>query len=105
MPYPLHEVFSTKVANDIAQQIRQFQRYNGPIGKFALGLAHFGSSRILLPEETDNREQIFTRREPDISFGHNQARYPSVVLEVCYSQKSKSVSYLADDYILIQMGV
>ncbi|KAJ5285974.1 hypothetical protein N7524_001280 [Penicillium chrysogenum] len=100
MLFPLHELFSTKVANDIAQQIRQFQGHNDPIGKFALGLDHFGSSRILLPEETDDGEQIFTRREPDISFGHHQARYPGVVLEVCYSQKSKSVSYLADDYIL-----
>lgn len=100
MPCPLHEVFSTKVANEMSHQIRQFQRHNDPIGQFALGLDHFGSSRILLPEKTNDGNPIFTRREPDISFGHHQARYPGVVLEVCYSQKCKRVAYLADDYIL-----
>ncbi|KAJ5971700.1 uncharacterized protein N7479_001618 [Penicillium vulpinum] len=55
---------------------------------------------FFLPEETDDRKQVFTRREPDTSFGHDGVLYPGVILEVCYSQKSKSISYLADDYIL-----
>ncbi|OQD91922.1 hypothetical protein PENSOL_c047G09150 [Penicillium solitum] len=100
MPCPLHDVFSANVADGILQQIRQFQRHDSPTGEFARGLKHYATSRIFLPEETDDRKQVFTRREPDISFGHDGALYPGVILEVCYSQKSKSISYLADDYIL-----
>ncbi|KAF4768417.1 hypothetical protein HAV15_002990 [Penicillium sp. str.  len=73
---------------------------DSPTGEFARGLKHYATSRIFLPEESDDRKQVFTRREPDISFGHDGALYPGVILEVCYSQKSKSISYLADDYIL-----
>lgn len=100
MPCPLHIVFSADIADDILQQIRQFQRHDGPTGEFTRGLEHYATSRIFLPEETDDGKQVFTRREPDISFGHDGALYPGVILEVCYSQKSKSISYLADDYIL-----
>ena len=100
MPCPLHDIFAASVADGILQQIKEFQQHDGPVGDFTRGVKHFATSRILLPEDTDDGKQIFSRREPDISFGHDQALYPGVVFEVCYSQKSKSVSSLADDYIL-----
>lgn len=100
MPCPLHDIFAASIADDILRQIRGYERHDGPIGDFARGVKHFATSRILLPEDTDDGKRIFSRREPDISFGHDRALYPGVVLEVCYSQKSRSISYLADDYIL-----
>ncbi|KAJ5178957.1 hypothetical protein N7492_002167 [Penicillium capsulatum] len=100
MPCPLHDIFAANVADEILQQIRQFQRHNNDIRSFAIGPKHFATSRIFLPEEAVEWEQTFIRRAPDISFWHNQALYPGVIPEGRYSQKRKIISYLADDYIL-----
>ncbi|KAJ5378466.1 hypothetical protein N7509_011585, partial [Penicillium cosmopolitanum] len=45
-------------------------------------------------------KQIDSQREPDASSKHRRARYPGVIIEVCYSQKGRCVSHLADEYIL-----
>ena len=39
------------------------------------------------------------RSSPDASYGHLDARWPSVVIEVSYSQKGKKLKELARDYI------
>ncbi|KAJ6094458.1 hypothetical protein N7467_001971 [Penicillium canescens] len=72
--------------------------------RVAKEIKHFASSRIDLPEEVENGEYKYTRREPDASFGHCRARYPGVVIQVCYSQKSRQIDRLADDYILSTDG-
>jgi hypothetical protein len=41
-----------------------------------------------------------SKYEPDASFRHKDARYPSVIIEVAYSQKKKRLSRLADNYLL-----
>jgi hypothetical protein len=37
---------------------------------------------------------------PDASFGHEEAMYPGVIIEVAYSQKRKNLYRLAEDYLL-----
>lgn len=41
-----------------------------------------------------------SKHEPDASFRHSDADYPGVIIEVTYSTKTKSLSRLAEDYLL-----
>ncbi|RMZ67019.1 recQ family helicase [Pyrenophora seminiperda CCB06] len=41
-----------------------------------------------------------SKYEPDASFGHEDAQYPGVIVEVAYSQKKTCLDQLADNYIL-----
>lgn len=100
MPSPVHDTFCARIVDEISRQLRQFQENDGPLADFAKQIEHFASSRILIPEDTHDGKHKFSRREPDASFGHHRALYPGVIVEVCYSQKSKRISHLADDYIL-----
>lgn len=100
MPSPLHDIFCAKIVDEISQQLRQFQKLDTPVADFAKEVEHFATSRILLPEDTEDGTQTYSRREPDASFGHRQAHYPGVIVEVCYSQKSRRLPHLADEYIL-----
>lgn len=100
MPSPLHDVFCAKIVEEILQQLKQFQRSEGPSAAFANEVEHLATSRIMIPDEIKDGKQTFSKREPDASFKHRRARYPGVIIEVCYSQKSQRISHLADEYIL-----
>ncbi|EKV12111.1 hypothetical protein PDIG_46470 [Penicillium digitatum PHI26] len=100
MPSPVHDTFCARIVDEISRQLRQFQNNDGPLADFAKQVEHFATSRILIPEDTKDGKHTYSRREPDASFGHRQALYPGVIVEVCYSQKSRRISHLADEYIL-----
>lgn len=104
MPSPLHETLCAEIVWEISNQLKVLQKGSGPEAVFAKQIKNLGSSRIDLPQESMDGERRFSRREPDASFGHCQARYPGVVVEVCYSQKSREIYRLADDYILSSDG-
>lgn len=99
MPSPLHDTFCARIVDEVSRQIREYQQ-NSLVADFAKEVEHFATSRILIPEDSQDGSQIYSRREPDASFGHRQAHFPGVIMEVCYSQKSRCVSHLADEYIL-----
>ncbi|KAJ6160271.1 hypothetical protein N7470_004879 [Penicillium chermesinum] len=99
MPSPLHDTFCARIVDEVSKQIRQYQQ-NSPVADFAKEVEHFATSRILIPEAAQDGKPTFSRREPDASFGHRQAHFPGVIMEVCYSQKSRCISHLADEYIL-----
>ncbi|KAJ5965984.1 hypothetical protein N7481_012698, partial [Penicillium waksmanii] len=54
----------------------------------------------MIPDEIRDGKHIDSQREPDASSKHRRARYPGVIIEVCYSQKGRCVSHLANEYIL-----
>ena len=100
MPTAIHDTFCAKVTKEISNQLEQFQNWAASVSEFARQIEHFSTSRIILPVDTEDGEVMYSRREPDASFGHPKARYPGVVIEICYSQKRRDVVRLADDYIL-----
>ncbi|KAF7519532.1 hypothetical protein PCG10_009937 [Penicillium crustosum] len=100
MPSPLHDVFCAKIVEEISRQLKQFQGSEDPSATFANEVEHLATSRIMIPDEIRDGKQSYSKREPDASFKHRRARYPGVIIEVCYSQKSQRVSHLADEYIL-----
>jgi hypothetical protein len=48
----------------------------------------------------DGQQSIIVQGMPDMKFGQNEAVWPSVVIEVSYSQKRVALPNLANDYIL-----
>ncbi|KAJ5843735.1 uncharacterized protein N7525_001476 [Penicillium rubens] len=104
MPCPLHDIFCAKIVEEISRQLKQFAQREKPYAGFAKEVQHLATSRIMIPDEIRDGKQIYSKREPDASFKHRRARYPGVIIEVCYSYKSRQVSYLADEYILDTNG-
>ncbi|KAF2270023.1 hypothetical protein CC78DRAFT_611691 [Lojkania enalia] len=68
MPTRVHEFFIDEVEDDIRSQLKEI---------------HFAASK--------------SRYHPDISFGHKDAQYAGVIIEVAYSQKKKRLSRLAEN--------
>ncbi|KAL4801675.1 hypothetical protein BDV18DRAFT_71757 [Aspergillus unguis] len=104
MPTPLHETFCAKVVLKIISQLELVEREGGNGADFAKNINYFASSRIDLPYDSYDDKTLYARREPDASFGHSKARYPGVIIEVCYSQKGRRIPAIADDYILNSDG-
>ncbi|KAH3055757.1 hypothetical protein KXW16_006504 [Aspergillus fumigatus] len=104
MPTPLHEIFCAEVAGEITRQLEAIKQSGNPSTEFAKEIKPFASSRLKLPETTNNGKVEYIIREPDASFGHYKAQYPGVIVEICYSQKSRDIRDLADDYILCTDG-
>ncbi|KAB8240717.1 hypothetical protein BDV35DRAFT_108602 [Aspergillus flavus] len=100
MPTAIHDTFCAKLAGEISNQLRQFENSRGSVADFAGQIEHFSTSRINLPVDSEGCELEYSTREPAASFGHPEAQYPGVVIEICYSQKRRDVAQLADEYIL-----
>jgi hypothetical protein len=87
------------IFDEISTQLKKLQK-NDELAEFVQQVEPFATSRIFIPEEIRDGKQKYIKREPDASFGHHRGRYPGVIVEVCYSQKSRRISHLADQYIL-----
>ncbi|KDN70504.1 hypothetical protein CSUB01_07949 [Colletotrichum sublineola] len=99
MPAPVHDVFSTSVANDIYKQLQDIAALPGKDAAFAGQIINGGSSRILLEKTGEGPTAFPIQRHPDAQFQHRKAAFPGVVLEVSYSQDGKNLKKLAWDYI------
>ncbi|CAG7941014.1 unnamed protein product [Penicillium olsonii] len=104
IPTPLHDIFCARLVSEVSAQLGKFQKSNKPFADFARKVDHKSTTRIWLPNETTNGEQTRSERSPDASFKHEQAKYPGVIIEVCYTQKARAAADLADDYILDTNG-
>jgi hypothetical protein len=122
MPTIIHESFTRRVDAAIQAQLDTFANHDNPAAEFARSIIPTGSLRLRFHEEdkedgegdgeggegegeeeepTDLKFRIpLSQHEPDISFKHKDAKWPSVVIEVSYSQKRKDLWRLADDYII-----
>jgi hypothetical protein len=113
MPTVLHDCFGGELGYEIATQLRAFTDNSTSTAAFVRSIYFTGSATLQFEQEeakergeiSNNKLMIpFDRHDPDLSFQHNEARYPSVIIEVSYSQKKKDLPYLADDYILGSHG-
>ncbi|KAF9732014.1 hypothetical protein PMIN01_09943 [Paraphaeosphaeria minitans] len=76
MPTGVHEFFIDEVEDDIRSQLKAIR--NRP----------------------DRTAQFKSRYHPDISFGHKDARFPGLIVEVAFSQDYKQLRRLAENYLL-----
>ncbi|EKV12619.1 hypothetical protein PDIG_42200 [Penicillium digitatum PHI26] len=67
-------------------------------------LRGYVEDKVRLDYDPFRGEQTRSERNPDASFKHEKAKYPGVIIEVCYSQKFRAAADLADDYILDTNG-
>ena len=107
MPAPVHDAFSTAVANEINNKLQNIVgKHHNRDGEFAAQIVNVGSSRILLDteEEESSASRGALQRHPDAQFQHQEAAFPGVVLEVSYSQDGKDLEKLAWEYILYSNG-
>jgi hypothetical protein len=88
MPHPTHEVFGDLVTQAIQDQLDDIMKKPEAcnIHNLVKNIQCGRSMTVKLFEGTRRYEQA-----PDSQFWHEDARYPNVVLEVSYSQKSKNL--------------
>lgn len=69
--------------------------------KSLVGNVHdMASTTIELEMDSVNSTTSTVLRSPDGSFRHINEQYPSIVLEVSYSQQRKDLAKIADDYVI-----
>lgn len=100
MPALIHEEMIRAVNFEIAMQLREAAAHeNKNMGMLLSSISCGGSSTINLKGITDPNTQKCPTRSPDASCRNRHAQYPSVIIEVSYSQKRKALTTLAKDYI------
>jgi len=104
MPTLLHKVFISRVVEEIQRNLSAIQNSNVKSREYIGKIKHNGSDRLLLKGNDAEGRQSIIRRAPDATFTHKDACWPGVAIEVSYSQKTRSIQYLADDYILETNG-
>ncbi|KAH7061029.1 hypothetical protein BKA63DRAFT_538703 [Paraphoma chrysanthemicola] len=83
MPSAVHELFIDGLEDEIRSQPKAILRLARSTE------IHFAA----------NASSSQSKYEPDASFGHDDAQYPGVIIEVTYSQKMKCLSRLAENYL------
>ncbi|OBT50221.1 hypothetical protein VE04_09152 [Pseudogymnoascus sp. 24MN13] len=98
MPTQKHEVFIARVVKAIERRLSNIAHSGTDSSSFAQEIKYNGSGRLTF--RTANNDGKHMVRQPDAVFKHKKAGMPAVILEVSYSQKSKAIPHLADNYIL-----
>jgi len=86
MPTAIHELFIARVEDAIFSQLKSIRERSDDAADFAQKVYPARSTEIYFP--VDNAPPgTRSKREPDTSFWHDDAKYPGVIIEVAYSQK------------------
>ncbi|USP80714.1 hypothetical protein yc1106_07988 [Curvularia clavata] len=93
MPSRIHECFLWKFDNHVQTQLASICSEHRKQANFAQRVDAWGSAMI----EFEGSEVNY---EPDISFGHDLAKFPGVIIEIGYSQNKKSLDRRAEDYLI-----
>jgi hypothetical protein len=99
MPSGIHESFIARVEDAIYSQLKLFREGSSNAAIFAQKVHPARSTEIYFPVD-DAPPSTKSKHEPDSSFWHDDAQFPGVIIEVAYSQKRKSLSRLAEEYLL-----
>lgn len=97
MPTGVHELFIDKVEDDIRSQLKAIRNGSDRKALFAQKVQPARSTEICFAASALCSKSKY---EPDASFGHDDAQYPGVIIEVAYSQKKKRLGRLAENYLL-----
>jgi hypothetical protein len=99
MPTAVHELFIARLEDAISSQLKSISEGSDDAAAFAQKVYPTRSTEIFFPVD---HAPLGTKskREPDASFCHRDARYPGVIIEVAYSQTKKCLGRLAEDYLL-----
>jgi hypothetical protein len=98
MPTAVHELFTARLDDAILSQLKSLREGSGDTAAFARKVHSARSTTIYFPTDGEPSGTM-SRHEPDASFRHIDAKYPGVIVEVAYSQKSAKLSRLAEAYL------
>ena len=93
MPTGVHEFFIDEVEDDIRSQLKAIRNRPDRTAQFAQNIRPARSTEIRFATSK-------SRYHPDISFGHKDARFPGLIVEVAFSQDYKQLRRLAENYLL-----
>ncbi|KAL5430079.1 hypothetical protein PMIN07_007484 [Paraphaeosphaeria minitans] len=95
----VHKLFIDSVKDAIRSQLKTIRDRTNRAALFAQRVWPARSTAIYFLVDV-SASSTMSKHEPDASFWHDDAQYPSVIIEVIYSQKRKRVSQLAEDSLL-----
>ncbi|KAH8726976.1 hypothetical protein GQ44DRAFT_758501 [Phaeosphaeriaceae sp. PMI808] len=98
METTLHGTYASELVTEIKKRLRNLKKNQEETQPFIDNLVSL-TGAIYFEEEGKK-----IRHVPDIRFHHEAAKWPGVVIEISYSQKRKSLPWLADNYILASDG-
>lgn len=106
IPSSTHEVFSRSLTKHLQDQLNRIASREDEAGRFTSNIISGRTARILLQEGTSGRGESSRplHRQPDEQFLHKDATYPGVIIAVSYSQDSRDLRRLTQDYILYSNG-
>lgn len=115
MPSAVHEIFTARAVDGIAEAIHALAtRLGGTAGNALRGIKKGGSPTLKLsgpaPPSSSSQESqeevlVETHRSPDGTFFHDSTpEWPGVVLEVSYSQRDHKLDRIAESYIVDSFG-
>jgi hypothetical protein len=99
MPTRVYELFIDSVEDAIRNQLKMIRGGSDRAALFAQKVRPARLTEIYFSVD-GSALSTKSKHEPDASFWHDDAQYPSVIIEVAYSQKSERLSRLAGDYLL-----
>jgi hypothetical protein len=97
MPTRVHELFIDRVEDEIWSQLKAIRSGLDRKARFAQKVRPTQLTKIKFPASALSSKSKY---ELDASFGHPNAQYPGVIIEVAYSQKKKRLGQLAKNYLL-----
>lgn len=103
MPTPFHNTFCGEISREILRQLFQFEQNDLSVANFAKDISYLVSSRVCTCNSISHEKKC-ANREPDSSFGYDKEYYPTVIIEVCYSQILQHASERAQKFILHSNG-
>lgn len=95
---PLHGTLQDEVSFEIRHQLRLLadKRPGDIVADLASGLRSRSHAQLLLPN--NSIEEVLAEKSPDHQLFYRAEKYPSFVMEVAVSQKSKNLEFLPQDY-------
>ena len=96
MPSDIHERLGWLIGRNILAQLDAFAKGNNLAATIAQNTRPSGSASIYLEDGA--------RRDPDMQLKYKGARYPSLIIEIAYTQSGKDLTKLADQYITESSG-
>ncbi|OBT82435.1 hypothetical protein VE02_08926 [Pseudogymnoascus sp. 03VT05] len=104
MPTQKHEVFIARVVKEIERRLSNIADSGTDSSSFAQEIKYNGSGRLIFRTAKNDDKHSIIERQPDAVFKHKKAGWPGVIIKVSYSQKTKAIPHLADNYILESNG-
>lgn len=104
MPTATHEKFIGSIRDEISAQLKLRAKQSDTLGDWLKNIESRESTTVGLSSGNSSHLNQQSSRDPDTSFGHEDAAFLGLVIEVAYTQKSRELPKAAEDYILDTNG-